>query len=121
MHYYQGKPYKGNLYANKIKHLQELARFYYAYRVRAHDFVCSSTKGTIMRQYTFKAYKDNATYEVRCTAAYEQWAYAQVCRAYSGLRVSQVGMTSAPAHHVLGEIDASNMTEDDYRWLLETA
>jgi hypothetical protein len=30
-------------------------------------------------------------------------------------------MTSAPAHHVLGEIDASDMTEDDYRWLLETA
>ena len=74
-----------------------------------------------MRQYTFKAYKDNATYEVRCTTAHEEWAYAQVCRAYSGLRVSQVGMTSAPAHHVLGEIDASDMTEDDYRWLLETA
>jgi hypothetical protein len=39
VHSYQGKPYKGNLYANRIKHLQELARFYYAYRVRAHDFV----------------------------------------------------------------------------------
>ncbi len=74
-----------------------------------------------MHQYTFEATAPNGVWApIRCTAPDPEWARAQVAHAYQGWTVRPEPSEIQPPHHCLGEIDASDMTQDDYEYITRT-
>lgn len=75
-----------------------------------------------MKQYEFEAITPTGrTERIRCTAANPEWARAQIAYSYSSWTIAQAFCDAHPAHHFLGEIDASEMDADDYEWITRTA
>lgn len=72
-----------------------------------------------MRQYTYSIIdkKTNKADLVRCTAPNPEWARLQVILAYGQeCEVAESFCDIDPPHRILGEIDASDMTQADADW-----
>jgi len=68
-------------------------------------------------QFEFSATNGQRQDSIRCTAPNEEYARAQARLAYPSYQVGDC-VKVREAHAVVGEIDASDMTESDYQYCL---
>lgn len=68
-------------------------------------------------QYEFSATNGQRRDSIRCTAPNEEYARAQVRLAYTSYQIGEC-VNVREAHRVYGEINAADMTECDYQYVL---